>query len=235
MSTLGVIVFKTREMQHLSQSLQSIAWADRVKVVPFDEEKNTTFEEMKGRLWKDIGTDWVLHLWGEERVDSKLAQELRRICRSEFKTAPPQYRIPVRTRLLDRWIEGSVWGPAPAPRLVRHGGVLPCGWGNPVSLKGWRSAGLLGGWIEDYSCEGLSDGLDRLNEISSLWAKKMHSEGRTLRLVAGLLRSIKVFGKLFFVKGFLFKGLAGLALSVLASYMDLVSGMKLSEMHRTSV
>ena len=87
MSTLGVIVFKTRDMKHLTQSLQSINWVDAVTLMPFDEEEGDSLGKILGKSFSNTNTDWILYLWGEETVNSELAAELRKICHNEFKSS----------------------------------------------------------------------------------------------------------------------------------------------------
>lgn len=224
MPTLGAVVFSIRGMKHLSECLDSVRWVDKVSVRHLDQEAVEG-----GRSSEQIGTDWVLHLWGEERVGAELREELCLIRHAELRAAPSSYLIPIRSHLLGRWVKGSLWAPSSSPRLCRQVEDPPFGGWSLASKSSWGTPGLLHGWIEDYSCAELRDGMDRVNSVSSLWAERLRSEGRRLSTIAMIVCPLRVLMRHLFINGLFRDGLAGLSLSALAAYATLVSGMKLWE------
>lgn len=223
MSTLGVVVFTIRGMKHLSDCLDSVRWADEVTV------RNLEGNAVEGtKSSRQIDTDWVLHLWGEERVEADLTEELQVIRDAELRTEPSSYLIPIRTRVLGRWVRGSLWDPVPAPRLCRQENPLFGGW-NLTNKINRGAPELRRGWIEDYSCAELSDGVEQLNTVSSLWADRLKLEGQSPSTVAMIIYPFRVLTQYLFLKGLFREGIAGLTLSVLAAYGTLASGMKLWE------
>lgn len=243
MSTLGVVVLSMRGMQHLSGCLESVKWADRVMllhigegeplegVLPFSSivyRKVASLEEL-GHLSWETGTDWVLHLWGEERVEEDLGEELRAVCRKELTPSPLGYRIPIRSRLLGRWTEGSIWGPSPALRLSRRVQEIPSGWWGPVEDSFRRYPTLRRGWIGDYTAAELRNGIDQIQRMAEIWAGRLQRRGRLPSPAADILLPLRVFAKLLLMNGLFSGGFAGLTLSILAAYATLLTGAKIWE------
>jgi hypothetical protein len=242
MSTLEVIVFSLRGMTRLTQCLESVQWAHAVSVIHLSKGGSSIEAEAlscpgsgKGVAKVDvkrpspgIKTDWVLHLWEEERVEGELKDELLTLCRMEAPAAPRSYRIPIRSRILGRWVEGSLWEPSPAIRLSREARDLGPGWWHrPERMM--DAPKLRRGWIGDYSCAELSGGVNRINAVSDLWAERLETAGGNLGVLAMTTRPLRVFMRLLLRNGLFTHGLAGWTLSALAAYAALASGMKLWE------
>jgi hypothetical protein len=232
MSTLGVVVVRLQGMGSVARCLESIQWADAVMVIDLDDGDKDIFDQEIKQTFQDIGTDWVLFLWGEERVEVELGKELLKIRQAELDTAPEWYCISIRSFILRRWVQGSLWGPTPAPRLLRTFESFTLGWWNPVSKRFQDAPRVSRGWIGDYSCGELSNGMDRVNSVSSFWARGLRSERRSIGPVALTMTSLRVLMQLLFHNKLLFKGLAGWSLSLLAAYATLTSGMKSWETRR---
>lgn len=246
MSSLGVVVFSLRGMKHLAQCLESVQWADSVAVLYAGDgepsiganarssvmlRKVVSGKEVK-QLSQEIRADWVLHLWGEERVEAELGEELRALCKAGLPEAPLGYRIPIRSHLLGRWVEGSLLGPSPALRLSRGVGEISPGWWGEMESRIQETPMLPRGWIGDYTSAELSEGVDRLQSISDLWAQRLQAEGRSLSPLAMALCPLRVFTRLLIKNGVFSHGLAGLTLSTMAAYVTLLSGAKVWEARR---
>lgn len=243
MSTLGVVVLSMRGMQHLSGCLESVKWADRVTLLHVGEgeplEGVESFSSLVyrkiaspkelGRLAWESRTDWVLHLWGEERVEEDLGKELRAICREKLAPSSLGYRIPIRSRLLDRWTEGSLLGPSPALRLSRRIEEIPSGWWDSAEDKLQEYPTLRRGWIGDYTAAELRNGVDQIQMITEVWAERLQNKGRFLSPAANVLLPLRVFAKMLLMNGVLSSGFAGLTLSILAAYATLLTGAKIWE------
>jgi hypothetical protein len=240
MATLGVVVISLEGMKYLSQCLESTRWADAVAVLhvgdgePAIGERIPSFVSLRRagsveeaiHAGETIGTDWIIYLWGEESVEPELKEELEALRKAEGGHVPSAFRIPVRSRLLDRWVEGSLLGPSPALRLSRKGKGVSLDWWNISVGKAPEAAGLLEGSISDYAPAELSDGIDRIQSVSSLWAGHIGagmSDPGSFRIT---LRALRVLMRLLILNRLFSRGLAGLTLSVLAAYAVLLSGAK---------
>lgn len=218
MSGFGVVVFCLKGMR-LAECLKSVEWADAVEVLPVNGPA------MPREAVKGIKTGWVLHLWGDERVGEELREELCRLREGEFPPGPG-YRIRIRSVVLGRWVEGSLWGPSPGLRLRHKIEEIP-GW-----LEGERAEGarlLSRGWIEDHSLAQLSQGIDRINAFSSFWAEALERRAEKINFKALPFASARVFGRLLWMNRIFANGLAGLTISILAAYATLLAGAKLWE------
>ena len=229
MATISVVVFSIPKMKHLAQCLESVQWADAITVRHLgDGGKAFSTEEVK-RPSSGGGIDWFLYLWGEERVEAELREELEGLRKRNGSTSLSSYRIPVRSRLLGDWAEGSLWGPSPALRLRREARALPPGWWDASERKVDAGEGLLRGWIADYSLVELSAGVDWVNRCSSFWAARAQAENRSFSPANAVIRSLGIFARLLWMNGVFSRGLAGWTLSALAAYTNLLSGAKLWE------
>lgn len=240
MATLGVVVFSVSGMKRLAQTLESVRWADALLVLHVGEgeplisvpprfgsvvRKISPAQDI-GAIHEEIQTDWYLYLWGDERVEPELEEKLRTIRRSDLAKAPMSYRIPIRTRLLGRWVNGSLWGPSPAIRLSRGREEIACGWWSGNDRARHDPTGLLRGWIGDYAAVELSDAMQRINGVTSIWVERLEQKGLYPRPATISLISLRVFLRLLVQNGPVAKGMAGLTLASLAAYANLLSGAK---------
>ncbi len=240
MSTFGVLVLSLKGMKHLAQCLDSVKWADSVLVLHVDDHtpdigpsssssvairKASSMEDL-WPLAQEIKTDWVLHLWGEERVEAPLKEQLDALCRENLSQAAAAYQIPIRSQLLGRWVDGSLRDESPALRLCRATRSFSFErWGGSTQ-DNRRRTGLLEGWIADYSLSDLTDGMEQIQAVSNLWADYLRNQGRVLGPLAIVNRSFRVFIQLLLKNRALSKGLAGLTLALLAAYVVLLGGAK---------
>lgn len=242
MSTIGVAVFSLPGMKRLAQCVESVKWADRVVVFHMvDDELDRGPASSSGplvRRWSvgdeeraespALSTDWVLHLWGDERVDEGLQRELQLLREKNPTHLHAGYGIPIRSYILGRWAEGSMWEPAPALRLRRRLENIAGGW--PSASVSAPSDILSGGWIEDYGASRLSDGWERLRKVSDVWCEEMQRDSERNRSFSPVRTPAAVFFRLWWSNGPIRGGFSGLTFSTLAAYAVFLSGAKLWEM-----
>lgn len=243
MSTLGVVVFSLQGMKPLAQCLESVRWADSIVVLhvgegePAIEPGSLPYRVFRGldaaqpveRIQQEIRTDWVLHLWGEERVGTELKEELQRLCQTTSPKASSGYRIPIRSRVLGRWVQGSLWGTSPSVRLLHEVRDLSLGWWDTECRNFKEVPGLVQAWIGDYSLAELDHGMDHVQSASDLWMSRLQAIGEAPSPGRIAKSSVHVFMRLMFMNGLFAGGLAGLTLSTLAAYATFLSGAKLWE------
>lgn len=243
MSTLGVVIFSLQRMKHLSQCLDSVKWADAVTVFHIGEgeppveglsHSSLTFRKIASKveakeLSREIRTDWLLSLWGEERVEGDLREELRALCRERPSNDHIQYRVPVRSRVLGCWVEGSLLGPSPAIRLGRGIVEIMPGWWSSSERGVGAVKSLTRGWIGDYSAATLNNGVEQIQSISDLWVKQLQGGGQSLGPIATIRCSLQAFMRLLLMNGIIGQGLPALTISTLAAYTTLLTGAKIWE------
>ncbi|HEY3303565.1 MAG TPA: hypothetical protein VGL70_08550 [Candidatus Binatia bacterium] len=239
MPTLGVVVLSLGRTEHLAECLRSVAWADKVLLVqagggepeigssewPSLRIQSVASPADADKHLAEIGTDWVLQLWAEERLEAELAETLQALCRGESRNGSGSYRIAVRSHILGAWVEGSVSGPSPAVRLSRNIEALRLGWW----IEARSAETLVRGCIRDYGCSELARAVERVQELSDFWAARLQGAASAPGALGAALGSLKVFFKMLLLNRFFSRGIAGVALSALASYAVLLSGAKLWE------
>jgi hypothetical protein len=239
MPTLGVVVLSLGKSKHLAECLQSVAWADEVLLAhagggEFEMDggelrslrirKVASFADAE-KLFSEIATDWVLQIWGEERLEAELGDELRSLRDRASGDCPGSYRIAIRSNILGQWIDGSVAGPSPAVRLRRKNEAMPLGWWEEAI----SSREIARGCIRDYGCAELARAVERVQALSDLWGGRLRGAARPPGAMRTVGESLKVFLKMLVLDRLFCRGLAGLTLSALASYAVLLSGAKLWE------
>lgn len=243
MSTLGVVVLSLPGMKHLDACLESVKWAEAVFLlhlgaeapsIPVDSYRSMVLRRPAsirelGESCRDLGTDWILHLWGEEAVEAELRDEMGAVCRRPLAGAPPAYRVAIRSRILGRWAEGSLLGPSPALRLSRSIQEIASGWWDSSRIGLGQYPAMERGWIGDYSAAELENGVRRIEGMSELWAEHLRAAGAELRPGRCVLFSLEVFMRTLLGNGIFARGISGLTLSTLAAYAALLTGAKVWE------
>jgi hypothetical protein len=239
MSTVGVVIFSTEGMKHLGECLKSVAWADEILLLhagttppelPTAADRRIKLKTASSLVeaaaaCDEIGSEWVLSLWGDERVGPELKEELQALRQGELRDGGSACRIPIRSYLLGGWAVGSVSGVSPALRLRRRSAST----GTDSGIKTEEARVLRRGWIEDYSCAELSRAVDYVQLLSDFWARRSGIGRSTPGGMRAVLGSLRVFFRILFANGIFFCGLAGVALAALAGYAVLLSEAKLWE------
>lgn len=225
MSTLGVVFFTLAGARPPEENLHSVPWADAIRISRLGPDGTVESTEAVKGAASGWTVDWTLHLWGDERVEEDLEGELKTLIGAGVATEPRCYRVPVCSRILGRWVGGSLWGPEPSLRLSRQLELFPLEWWSGERRR--VEAGSLAGWIGDYSASELERGLNRINAFSTLWAKALAPEGAVRR--AQWTLAVRIFARLVLQERLAAKGWAGFTFSTLAAYTALLGNAKLWE------
>jgi hypothetical protein len=242
MTTVAVVVFSLDGTKHLTECLRSVRWADNILVLHAGDEPSLLDADLdppptvrkwiigsKSTAWEsEIGTDWVLHLWEEERVEARLCEELKALRKKNLAETASQYSVRIRSLLLGGWVEGSLCGPTPAPRLRRRLGSISGGW-RPERADPRGVTKLLEGWVEDYGVARLGEGVDRVRRVSDLWCSESIVNGDHLSVSSMWRSPARVFFRSLFANRLFFNGFPGLTFATLAAYSALLHGVKVWE------
>jgi hypothetical protein len=237
MATFGVAVFSFDGIKDLAPCLESVAWADRILLLHLgDAAPNVGARETPAlavrRLvsWSEadkycaeIDSDWMLYLWGDERIDAALGRALREFCAASAQAAGI-YKLRVRSLILNEWVDGGLSGPSPSARLAR-GKESPLGWWNGPQDTGE----IAEGWIEDYGTAELAHAVERVQALSDFWAARLLVAASAPGALQTIFAAARVKIKMLLRIRLFGRGLAGIALAALASYGVLLSGAKLWE------
>jgi len=206
MTTVAVVVFSLDGTKHLTECLRSVRWADNILVLHAGDEPSLLAADLdppptvrkwiigsKSTEWEsEIGTDWVLHLWEEERVEARLCEELKALRKKNLAETASQYSVRIRSLLLGGWVEGSLCGPTPAPRLRRRLGSISGGW-RPERADPRGVTKLLEGWENFYRHLYTDFGIRSLPDFSKLQFSKEYGSSDYLVVVAQGLTTQNLF------------------------------------------
>ena len=234
MATLGVVVWSFDGMGRLGACLESVAWADRVLLLhagagdPMVGREFPALSLRRLASWApaddyatELDTDWVLYLWGDERVDDALAEELRALKNRGLADAGRGYAVSVRSLILNRWVDGGISGPNPVLRVGR-GTDSPPGWWT----KKFSAQRISRGFIEDRGTAEIAVAVERVQAQSDIWAARLAKIAGAPGALGTILAAARVKLRVLFANGVFAGGLAGIALAALASYAVLLSGAK---------
>lgn len=225
MPTIGVVVVSAPGMKHVTECLKSIAWADEALLLYGGEAPPTSgaesFPALRAcgfaapaeaiRHVDGLRSDWVFYLWGDERVEGALADELRSLCR-DAEGARRSWPILVRSYILGAWVNGGIAGATRAllRREDRKNLFAP-----PPSRGEGRAAR---GWIADYGTGELNAAVERVQAVSDFWAESCAA--------AAFAAPPAVFFRTLCRNRFFSGGLPAVTLAALASYTLLMAGAK---------
>lgn len=245
---VSVVIIAKNEEKRLPACLDSITWAKEVVIVD-DESVDRTGEiaiqrgakvfrrgmDIEGRQ-RNFGFDhanqsWILSLDADERVTPELAEEIKQAIEKHANdTEVAGLAIPIRTYIGSRWVRGAGYYPARKTRLFRKGrfhyeeaGV------HPRALYDGKIVDLDGD-ILHYSCANLAEFVRKFNRETTLEAEKWLTDGRKVKLISILRKTVDRFLKNYFLKGGWRDGFMGYVMSLFHSYYQLLSYAKYREM-----
>jgi glycosyltransferase involved in cell wall biosynthesis len=168
---------------------------------------------------------WVFSIDADEEVSPGLCEEIRTL---DF--GKPGYEMPRRVWYLNRWVNHSGWYPGYILRLFhRESGRFT----DEIVHESVRVDGRVGRLKNDlyhYSYRDVSHHIEKVNEFTTLTARKMYEEGRRDGAIKVALYPFFEFLKVYLVKRGFLDGLAGLTISSLHAYYVFLKYAKLYEM-----
>jgi len=250
---LSVVIIAKNEEKRLPAALESVSWAKEVVVVD-DDSRDRTSEiaaqkgakvfhrvmDIEGRQrnfgFNHAGEPWILSLDADERVSPELGNEIEQVIEKYAdQSEVVGFAIPIRTYIGSRWVRGAGYYPARKARLFRRGKFrYEEALVHPRALYEGKIIELQGD-IFHYSCANLSEFLRKFNRETTLEAEKWISDGRGVRLVSILRKTVDRFLKNYFLKGGWRDGLMGYMMSVFHGYYQLLSYAKYREMREDRV
>jgi len=170
---------------------------------------------------------WILSLDADERLSSELKKEIGEL--KEKKPKAAAFSMPRQVYYLGKWIFHSGWYPDRKTRLFRKDKAFWQGKYIHEKLVVDGKVKKLVSPIYHFTYKDISDHLKRINEFSTLGAKKLYSEGRKCRWYHLVFLPLQRFVTSFFLKAGILDGFAGFVIAVLHSYAIFSRYAKLKE------
>lgn len=245
---ISATIITFNEENHLARCLESLkdivneiivvdsGSCDRTTKIAGDFEAKvyprtfTNYADQKNYAASQAGNDWILSLDADECLSEPLRGRLLGL--KESQPLADAYAFPRKAFYLQRWIRHSGWYPDCKIRLYRKSKAHWKGEfvHESVSVNGRISkidADLL-----HYTCDSLSEHLQRLDHYTTLSARAMHQEGKKPSLRGWLSSPLAAFFKAYLWKGGFLDGRQGLIIAVLAGYYNFLKHAKLWEMQK---
>jgi glycosyltransferase involved in cell wall biosynthesis len=188
----------------------------------------TNYADQKNYAASQAKNDWILSLDADECLSEPLRRRLLDLKKSQ--PLAEAYAFPRRAFYLQRWICHSGWYPDFKVRLYRKS---KADWKGEFVHESVRVNGRISKLDADllhYTCDSLSEHLQRLDHYTTLSARAMHQEGKKPSLRRWLISPLSAFFKAYLWKAGFLDGRQGLIIAVLAGYYNFLKHAKLWEM-----
>jgi glycosyltransferase involved in cell wall biosynthesis len=242
---ISTIIITHNEQRHIARCMESVrGLADEVLVVDSGSDDSTRemaallgarvlerswtgFSDQKNFAAQQAAWDWILSLDADEALSDPLRQELLILIR-RGPTADA-YAFPRKAFYLGRWICHSGWYPDPKIRLYRRDKGTWAGAfvHESVSVKG--RVEQCHGDLLHYTCDSITEHLERLHRYTSLAAEEMWQRGQTAAPINLVFSPLAVFLKSYFLKCGFLDGPQGLLIAGFAAYYNFLKYAKLWE------
>jgi len=245
---LSVAIITKEEADNLPDCLRSVAFAEQIVVVDSHSSDSTVQIasdfgcEVFIESWRGFGLQkqsaiahcrhrWVLILDADERIPPETALKIRDIVLHP-STAVAGYSFPRKNFFQGRWIRHAGWRPDRVTRLFQKdlGRVTPAMVHESVEVNGTVVA--LNVPIEHFTESRLSRILLKIDNYSTLGARKAFDEGKKTSVWSAAMRAFLTFFQDYFLRLGILDGVQGLTLAVTDAVNKFFKYAKLNELNR---
>jgi (heptosyl)LPS beta-1,4-glucosyltransferase len=172
--------------------------------------------------------DWILLLDADEEVSKSLGEEIEKIISNA--DASDFYRIARKNLIFGKWIKSSHWWPDYVYRLFKKGSItwddtihsIPLTRGKGTDLKPSEDLAII-----HHHYETITQYVERLNRYTDFQVRSLQESGYAFSWKDLVIKPIDEFIRQYFARSGHKDGIAGLALSLLQSFSELVLYLKL--------
>lgn len=244
---ISVVIITGNEEDNIRDCLESVSWADEIVVLDSMSRDRTVeiAKEYTDRVyqeeWKGFAAQkmaalryctgrWILSIDADERVTWGLQKEIDAVFQRSDDDLPDGFFIPRKSFCLGRWIRRGGWYPDRKLRLARR---ELCRWVEKglherLEVPGRREN--LENPLLHYTYRDLSDHLSRIDLYTSMDADYRFADGQRAGLGGLLFRPFFKFFRMYFLKGGILEGRAGLILAAMGAYYAFLKTAKLWEL-----
>jgi glycosyltransferase involved in cell wall biosynthesis len=192
----------------------------------------TNYADQKNYACMQAAHEWILSLDADECLSEQLRERI-----IDLKKGSPvadAYEFPRRAFYLGRWIHYSGWYPDYKVRLFCR---TKAHWEGQfvhesVTVNGRIS--IIDADLLHYTCDSISEHLERLDHYTTLAAAELHQKGRKSSLSGLLISPWAAFLRAYFVRTGFLDGYQGLIIAVFAAYYNFLKYVKLWEVRRVA-
>jgi len=246
---ISAVVHTFNEEKNIKRCLSSLQWVDEIILVDMGSTDQTcqVAKEYKVKIFhheyigfvepaRNFGiskatNDWILIVDADEEIPKTLADYLKK------ETKNPRgdfYRIARKNIIFDKWIKHTGWWPDYQVRFFKKGTVswtekihgVPLTIGEGIDVETYEDLSIV-----HYNYPSIEKYLERLNRYTSITAKELFLSNIQFSSRDLLEKPTKEFINRYFVWDGYKDGLHGLVLSLVQSFSELVTYVKLWELN----
>ena len=245
---LSVAIITKNEANNLPDCLKSVAFAEQIVVIDSHSSDDTVQIasdfgcEVFIEVWRGFGLQkqsaiahcrhrWALILDADERIPHETALRIKEIVLYP-STAVAGYSFPRKNFFQGRWIRHAGWWPDRVIRLFQKdlGCMTQTMVHESVEVNGTVVA--LDVPIEHFTESHLSQILLKIDNYSTLGARKAFEEGKKASVLSAALRAFLTFSQDYFLRFAILDGTQGLTLAVTDAVNKFFKYAKLNELNR---
>jgi (heptosyl)LPS beta-1,4-glucosyltransferase len=251
MNKISVVMNTLNDKKYLTTCLESVKdFADEIVVVDMESEDETVtiakkfgakvyshkrlsyVEPARNFALKKATGDWILLLDPDEELQENLAKELKRIVESDSVNFA---RIPRKNIIFGKWMEHSRWWPDYNVRFFKKGMVdwgneihsIPITKGKGIDIEPNESLALL-----HHHYETIEQYITRLNRYTTVQAQNKFDSDYKLSWTDIISKPSNEFLSRYFAGDGYKDGIHGLALSLLQSFSELITYLKIWQLNK---
>ena len=250
--TISITIIGHNEVDHLNELLPQLQWSDEVIYVDcessdgslgkaeelgcktFSRPNDRNLNVNKSFAMDQASSDWIFYLDPDERIPSKLVDEIREIVASE--TEYSAFRLKRKNHYFGKWLEHGSQYPDIQLRMFRRGKGKFANQHVHEKLQIEGKTGMLKEDMLHYSYMNISQFLKKFDFYSSFEAGFMLEQGVQVNFVNHLryflFRPATRFFRRYFIKGGFRDGIPGLFCAFFDALNIMVRYFKLWELKR---
>ena len=230
---ISATIITFNEGERIGRCLRSVAWCDEIVVVDSGSTDLTCriaedagarvlrrdwpgYVRQKNRAAEEARFDWILSLDADEELSPRLRAELESLHGRDSDLAG--YSMPRLAHYLGGWIRHSGWYPDRKIRLYDRRRGRWTGGAVHESVQVDGPVGRLQGDLLHYTCDSLSEHIQRVDRYTSLAADELAAEGKRIGWRGLTLAPLWKFLRTFIVESGWRDGYRGLFIAQMAAF-----------------
>lgn len=229
---LSVIIITKNEQAHITECIQSVAFADEIIVLDSGSTDNTCalaramgaqvyhtthwpgFGPQKNKALELATHDWVLSIDADERVPHAMAEHIQQVLQNPQADA---YTVARLSCFGGRWIKHSGWWPDRLVRLFKRdkGRFKDVAVHESVIVQGLTQD--LQAHLLHYPYDSLETLINKTNQYSSAAAQQLHDKGKTIGIFGIMAKAFWTFVRIYLIRRGFLDGKEGFILAAVAS------------------
>ena len=242
MPRISALVLTKNEEEMIPHCLSCLQWVDEILVVDsFSNDRTVPLAEAAGARvlqhpfggfasqtnWgaEQATGDWILQIDADELVTPRLRDAV--LATAAANPATDIFAVRRDSYVFAHLMRASSWSKEYIPRFYRKGTLTFTGEVHPDPQYGGRSVGRLEGVLLHYPYRHVPKYFDKFQLYSTMWAEKARERGRRTSLPLAVASSLWRFFHNYFIRGEMWDGRVGFAMSALGGMHTFIRHIKL--------